>query len=146
MCNNKGFYCGNVRKRYIPQKVSKQIYKLISHCSISFQVNNMLTDKKTANNRLHVKEEVTAHITHFSKETLHYTVVQSEAWPWNLENGYPRKLVQQFDVHVTVYRDKFLIINQPDALISQIYFEMKFHVFRTVPLSIIRSFLLYTQH
>ena len=27
-----------------------------------------------------------------------------------------------FDVHVTVHRDKFLIINQPDALISQIYF------------------------
>jgi len=26
-----------------------------------------------------------------------------------------------FDVHVTVHRDEFLIINQLDALISQIY-------------------------
>jgi hypothetical protein len=29
----------------------------------------------------------------------------------------------KFDVHVTVHRDKFLIINQLDALISQIYFR-----------------------
>ena len=35
--------------------------------------------------------------------------------------------------------------NQPDALISQIYFWDKFYTFRTVPLSIIRSFSLYTQ-
>ena len=50
-----------------------------------------------------------------------------------------------FDVHVTVHRDKFLLINQPDALISQIYFGRKLYMFRTVPLSIIRSFSLYTQ-
>jgi len=39
----------------------------------------------------------------------------------------------------------FLIINQLDVLISQIYFGMKLYVFRTVPLSIISSFSLYTQ-
>ena len=52
--------------------------------------------------------------------------------------------VSRFDVHVTMQRDKFLIINQPDAPISQIYFGRKSYVFRTVPLSIIRSFSLYT--
>jgi len=51
----------------------------------------------------------------------------------------------KFDVHVTVHRDKFLIINQSDALITQIYFGMKLYMFRAVPLSIIRSFSLYTQ-
>jgi hypothetical protein len=49
------------------------------------------------------------------------------------------------DVHVAVHRDKSLQWNQLDALISQIYFGMKFYMFRTVPLSIIRSFSLYTQ-
>jgi len=44
-----------------------------------------------------------------------------------------------------MHRDKFLIINQLDALISQIYSVRKLYMFRTVPLSIIRSFSLYTQ-
>jgi hypothetical protein len=35
--------------------------------------------------------------------------------------------------------------NQLDALISQIYFGMKLYMFWTIPLSIIRSFSLYTQ-
>ena len=56
-----------------------------------------------------------------------------------------RLRIQVFDVHVTVHRNKFLIINQPDAPVSQIYFGMKLYMFRTVPLSIIRSFSLYTQ-
>jgi hypothetical protein len=47
-----------------------------------------------------------------------------------------------FEVRVTVHHDKFLIIDAPN---SQIYFGMKFYVFRTVPLSIIMSFPLYTQ-
>jgi hypothetical protein len=34
--------------------------------------------------------------------------------------------------------------NQPDALISQIYFDMKLHMFPAVPLPIIRS--LFTVH
>jgi len=38
-----------------------------------------------------------------------------------------------------------LIINQLDALISQIYFGRKLYMFWTVPQSIIRSFSLYTQ-
>ena len=46
---------------------------------------------------------------------------------------------------VTVNRDKFLQWSQLDALISQIYFGIKLYMFRTVPLSIIRSFSLYTQ-
>jgi len=50
-----------------------------------------------------------------------------------------------FYVHVTVHRYKFLCNkNQLVALISQIYFAMKLYMFRTVPLSIIRS--LFTVH
>jgi len=33
--------------------------------------------------------------------------------------------LQYFDVQVTVHRDKFLKQNQPDALITQIYFWNK---------------------
>jgi len=39
----------------------------------------------------------------------------------------------------------FLIIYKLDALISQTYFGRKLYMFRTVPLSIIRNFSLYTQ-
>jgi len=39
----------------------------------------------------------------------------------------------------------FLIINQLDAPISQIYSGRKLYMFQTVPLSIIRSFSLYAQ-
>jgi hypothetical protein len=45
-----------------------------------------------------------------------------------------------FCLYVTVHRDKFLIIK----LISQIYFERTLYMSRTVPLSIVRSFSLYT--
>ena len=38
----------------------------------------------------------------------------------------------------------FLIINQPDAPNYQSYFGRKLYMFRTVPLSIARSFSLYT--
>ena len=50
-----------------------------------------------------------------------------------------------FYVHVTVHRNKFLY-NKTNKmeLISQIYFGMKLYMFRTVPLSIIRS--LFTVH
>jgi len=37
----------------------------------------------------------------------------------------PTTHVIMFDVHVTMHRDKFFIINQIDALISQIYFRNK---------------------
>jgi hypothetical protein len=40
---------------------------------------------------------------------------------------------------------RVLIINQLDALISQIYFGRKRYMFRTAPVSTIRSFSLYTQ-
>jgi hypothetical protein len=50
-----------------------------------------------------------------------------------------------FLVHVTVHREKSLQQNQLNALISQIYFGIKLYMFRTVPLSIIRSYSLYTQ-
>ena len=46
----------------------------------------------------------------------------------------------KFDVQVTVHRDKFLIIKPTRCTISQIYFGKKFYMFRTVPLSNIRSF------
>ena len=49
-------------------------------------------------------------------------------------------IFRNFDVHVTVHRDKFLVINQLDVVISQIYFGRKLYIFRTVPLSIIRKF------
>ena len=50
-----------------------------------------------------------------------------------------------FNVQLTVHRDKSLKQKELDALISQIHFGMKLYMFRTVPLSIIRSFSLYTQ-
>ena len=40
-----------------------------------------------------------------------------------------------FDVYVTVHRDKFLIIKQLNAPVSQIYFGMKLYMFRTEELS-----------
>ena len=40
---------------------------------------------------------------------------------------------------------RFPIINQPHAPISKIYFERKLYMFQAVPLSIVRSFALYTQ-
>ena len=46
---------------------------------------------------------------------------------------------------INAYVINFLYNNQLDALISQIYFGMKLCMFWTVPLSIIRSFSLYTQ-
>jgi hypothetical protein len=48
-----------------------------------------------------------------------------------------------FDVHVTVHRDEFLIIEPTRC--TNLYFGMKLYMFRTVSLSIIRSFPLYTQ-
>ena len=38
-----------------------------------------------------------------------------------------------------------LVISWLDALISQVYFKRKLYIFRTFPLSIIRSFSLYTE-
>jgi len=40
----------------------------------------------------------------------------------------------------------FLLNNQPDALIIQIYSAIKFYMFRASSLLIIRSFLLYIRH
>jgi hypothetical protein len=46
---------------------------------------------------------------------------------------------------INTYIINFLYCNQLDALISQIYFAIKLYMFRTVPLSIIRNYSLYTQ-
>jgi hypothetical protein len=51
----------------------------------------------------------------------------------------------EFDVHVTVHRVKFLTINQLNAQFLKFILGMKIYMFRTVPLSIIRCFSLYTQ-
>jgi len=50
-----------------------------------------------------------------------------------------------FDVHVTVHRVTFLTINQLDAQFLKFILGMKLYMYRTVLLSIIRSFSLYTQ-
>jgi hypothetical protein len=56
------------------------------------------------------------------------------------------KITTTFDVHVTVHRDKFLIIKPTRFTnFSNFIFGMKLYMFRTVPVSIIRSFSLYTQ-
>jgi len=49
-------------------------------------------------------------------------------------------------IHVTVQRKEFLINNEPDALITQIYSVIKPYIFRASSLPIIRSFLLYIGH
>jgi len=53
----------------------------------------------------------------------------------------------EFDLHMIGQRDTFFIINRLEALISQnlFYFGRTLYMFRTVPLSIIRSYSLYTQ-
>jgi len=51
-----------------------------------------------------------------------------------------------FYIHVTVHRNKFILNNQPDALINQIYSVIKLYVFRASSLPIIRSSLLYIRH
>jgi hypothetical protein len=72
-----------------------------------------------------------------------YILLGYSQWWWVMKS---RNMLQiLFDVHVTVHRDEFLTLNQPDALISQIFVGMKLYIFRTVPLSIIRSFSLYKQ-
>jgi hypothetical protein len=44
-------------------------------------------------------------------------------------------MIVELYVHVTVHRNNFLFNkNQPDALISQIYFVKKLYVFRAFPL------------
>ena len=43
-------------------------------------------------------------------------------------------------VHVTVHRNKFLLINQPEGIIIQIYSVIKFYMFRASSLPIIRNF------
>jgi len=44
------------------------------------------------------------------------------------------------------YIEKFLLNNQPEPLIIQIYSVIKLYVFRASYLPIIRSFLLYIRH
>ena len=51
----------------------------------------------------------------------------------------------EFDVHVTVHRDKFLITKPTRCTYFSNLFLEGNYMFRTVPLSIIRSFSLYTQ-
>jgi len=54
--------------------------------------------------------------------------------------------VREFDIHVTVHRDKFFIIKPIRCTnFSNLFFGMKLYMFWTVPLSIIRSCSLYTQ-
>jgi len=49
-------------------------------------------------------------------------------------------------IHETMYRNKFLFNNQPDALIIQIYSVIKLYLFQASSLPIIRSLLLYIRH
>jgi len=54
-------------------------------------------------------------------------------------------LYVEYYIHVTVHRNRFLLTNQPGALIIQIYSVIKLYIFRASPLPII-SFLLYIRH
>jgi hypothetical protein len=51
-------------------------------------------------------------------------------------------LLRALYIHVTVRRYRFLLNNQPDALIIQIYSVIKLYMFRASSLPFIRSFLL----
>ena len=50
----------------------------------------------------------------------------------------------EFDVHVTVHRDKFLIIKPTRCTNFSNFLGQNLYMFRTVPLPIIRNFSLYT--
>jgi len=59
--------------------------------------------------------------------------------------GLIRDVYNYFDVHVTAHRFEFLIIKPTRCTnYSILFLEMKLYMFRTIPLSIIRSFSLYT--
>jgi len=77
--------------------------------------------------------------------SLKLLIIWGHCFTWQLASPILHSDHCMFDVHVNMHCDKFLIINQPDAPISQIYFGRKLYMFWTVPLSIIRSFSLYTQ-
>ena len=49
-------------------------------------------------------------------------------------------------IHVTVRRYRFLLNNQPDALIIQIYSVITLYMFRATSLPIIGRLLLYIRH
>jgi hypothetical protein len=49
-------------------------------------------------------------------------------------------------IHVAVRHNRFLLNNQPDALIIQIYSVIKLYMFRASSLPIVRSFLLYIRN
>ena len=67
-------------------------------------------------------------------------------WRWWYFNGQELNFHKNnFDVHVTVHRDKFLTIKPTTCInFSNLFLERKLFMFRKVPLSVI-SFLLYTQ-
>jgi len=49
-------------------------------------------------------------------------------------------------IHVTIHRKWFILNNQPDALVIQMYSVIKLYMFRASSLPIIRSFLLHVRH
>jgi hypothetical protein len=49
-------------------------------------------------------------------------------------------------IHVIMHRIRFLLNNQPDALIIQNYSVIKLYMFQASSLPTIRSFLLYIRH
>jgi len=61
-------------------------------------------------------------------------------------NRYNKACLYVLYIHITVYRNRFIFNNQPDALINQIYSLTKLYMFRASSLPIIRSFLLYIRH
>jgi hypothetical protein len=56
------------------------------------------------------------------------------------------KHIEVLYIHVTMHHNRFLLNNQPDAPIIQIYSVIKLYLFRASSLPIIRSSLLYIQH
>ena len=79
-----------------------------------------------------------------SKATL--SSMYDHAKLWLILSGPREQEMVEFYVHMTVHHNKFLYNKTNRRTNFQIYSDMKFYMFRAVPLLIIRSFLPYIRH
>ena len=94
-----------------------------------------------------MKREINEHLLMMTTPMIHIKDNVFPVWGSSIRktrgniNAQKRKILFSFDIHVTAHRDKFLITEPTRCTnFSKFYFWKKLYMFRTVPLSIIRSF------
>jgi hypothetical protein len=78
--------------------------------------------------------------------SLNWYSLLNKSYPYNVTIFAWMNVVKPLYIHFTVHRNGFLLNNQPDAPIIQIYSLIKLYMFRASSMPIIRSFLLYIRH